>query len=113
MRFSPISIWTNKDGQLNSVETPGIHPDDLDIDVTGDEISISGPLTFNCVSPEVLKSCRRCNFPHCHTSNERNRKLLKHRMVDTKSKFIKLALVCLLCISLVIGLVNRIQFLTA
>jgi hypothetical protein len=33
-------------------------------------------------------------------------------MEDTKSKIIKLALVCLLCISLVTGLVYLIQFLT-
>jgi len=33
-------------------------------------------------------------------------------MDNTKSKFIKLALVCLLCLSLVTGLVYLIQFLT-
>ena len=33
-------------------------------------------------------------------------------MDDTKTKIIKLVLVCLLCISLVIGLVYLIQFLT-
>ena len=33
-------------------------------------------------------------------------------MEHTKSKIIKLALVCLLCISLVTGLVYLIQFLT-
>lgn len=32
---------------------------------------------------------------------------------DTKSKLIKLALVCLLCIALVTGLVYLIQFITA
>ena len=34
-------------------------------------------------------------------------------MDDTKTKLIKLALVCLLCISLVTGLVYLIQFLTS
>ena len=34
-------------------------------------------------------------------------------MEETKSKFIKLALVCLLCIGLVTGLVYLIQFLTS
>ena len=34
-------------------------------------------------------------------------------MDDTKSKFIKLALVCLFCIGLVTGLVYLIQFLTS
>jgi hypothetical protein len=34
-------------------------------------------------------------------------------MDETKSKFTKLALVCLLCIGLVTGLVYLIQFLTS
>ena len=34
-------------------------------------------------------------------------------MDDTKTKFIKLALVCLLCIGLVTGLVYLIQFFTS
>ena len=34
-------------------------------------------------------------------------------MDDTKTKFIKLALVCLICVSLVTGLVYLIQFLTS
>jgi hypothetical protein len=34
-------------------------------------------------------------------------------MDETKSKFIKLALVCLLCLSLVTGLVYVIQFFTS
>jgi hypothetical protein len=34
-------------------------------------------------------------------------------MDETKSKFIKLALVCLLCTGLITGLVYLIQFLTS
>jgi len=34
-------------------------------------------------------------------------------MDNTKSKFTKLALVCLLCVSLITGLVYLIQFLTS
>ena len=34
-------------------------------------------------------------------------------MDETKSKFTKLALVCLLCIGLITGLVYLIQFLTS
>ena len=40
--YPAINIWTNEDGQLISAEMPGIHPDDIDIDVTGDALSISG-----------------------------------------------------------------------
>ena len=40
--YPAINIWTTEDGQLISAEMPGIHPDDIDIDVTGDALSISG-----------------------------------------------------------------------
>jgi HSP20 family protein len=40
--YPAINIWTNEDGQLISAEMPGVHPGDIDIDVTGDALSISG-----------------------------------------------------------------------
>jgi HSP20 family protein len=40
--YPAINIWTNEDGQVISAEMPGVHPDDIDIDVTGDALSISG-----------------------------------------------------------------------
>ncbi len=40
--YPAINIWTNDDGQLISAEMPGVKPDDIDIDVTGDALSISG-----------------------------------------------------------------------
>jgi len=40
--YPAINIWTNEDGQLISAEMPGVHPADIDIDVTGDALSISG-----------------------------------------------------------------------
>jgi HSP20 family protein len=40
--YPAINIWTNEDGQIISAEMPGVHPDDIDIDVTGDALSISG-----------------------------------------------------------------------
>lgn len=40
--YPAINIWANEDGQLISAEMPGVHPDDLSIDVTGDALSISG-----------------------------------------------------------------------
>jgi len=40
--YPAINIWTNDDGQFLTAEMPGIHPDDIDIDVTGDALSISG-----------------------------------------------------------------------
>lgn len=40
--YPAINIWTHEDEQLISAEMPGIHPDEIDIDVTGDALSISG-----------------------------------------------------------------------
>lgn len=40
--YPAINIWTNEDGQVISAEMPDVHPDDIDIDVTGDALSISG-----------------------------------------------------------------------
>ena len=40
--YPAINIWTNEDGQIISAEMPGVHPDDIDVNVTGDALSISG-----------------------------------------------------------------------
>ena len=40
--YPAVNIWTNKDGQLISAEMPGVHPDNINIDVTGDALSLSG-----------------------------------------------------------------------
>ncbi|MGD8405548.1 MAG: Hsp20/alpha crystallin family protein [Anaerolineales bacterium] len=40
--YPAINIWINENGQLISAEMPGINPDNIDIDVTGDALSISG-----------------------------------------------------------------------
>ena len=52
--YPAINIWTNEEGQLISAEMPGVHPGDLDIDVTGDALSISGER----VQDEVAKEAR-------------------------------------------------------
>lgn len=40
--YPAVNIWTNDDGQLITAEMPGVRPEDLEIDVTGDALSISG-----------------------------------------------------------------------
>ena len=40
--YPAINMWGNEEGQLISAEMPGVHPDDLNIDVTGDALCISG-----------------------------------------------------------------------
>jgi HSP20 family protein len=51
--YPAINIWTNDDGQLISAEMAGVHPDDIDIDVTGDALSISGERKPDEVAEEV------------------------------------------------------------
>jgi len=52
--YPAINIWTNVDGQIISAEMPGVHPEDLDIDVTGDALSISGVRKPDEVAREAL-----------------------------------------------------------
>jgi HSP20 family protein len=52
--YPAINIWTNDNGQLITAEMPGVNPEDLDIDVTGDALSISGER----VQDEVAKEAR-------------------------------------------------------
>ena len=40
--YPAINIWSNEDGQMISAEMSGVHPEDIEIDVTGDGLSISG-----------------------------------------------------------------------
>ncbi|MFN2215555.1 MAG: Hsp20/alpha crystallin family protein [Anaerolineales bacterium] len=40
--YPALNIWTNDDGQLISAEMPGVDPENITIDVTGDALSISG-----------------------------------------------------------------------
>ena len=40
--YPAINIWVNDDGQIISAEMPGLSPEEINIDVTGDALSISG-----------------------------------------------------------------------
>ena len=40
--YPAINIWINDSGQLITAEMPGVHPDDISIDVIADALSISG-----------------------------------------------------------------------
>jgi len=40
--FPAINIWTSEEGQLISAEIPGVNPDELDISVTGEILTLSG-----------------------------------------------------------------------
>jgi HSP20 family protein len=40
--YPAVNVWVNEEGQLITAEMPGLKPDDINIDVTGDALSISG-----------------------------------------------------------------------
>ena len=40
--YPAVNVWVNEEGQLITAEMPGLTPDDIDIDVTADALSISG-----------------------------------------------------------------------
>ena len=40
--FPPVNIWTGRDDVILTAEVPGMDPDDLDISVQGDAVTIRG-----------------------------------------------------------------------
>lgn len=40
--YPAINIWMNDDRQFITAEMPGVHPDDINVDVNADALSISG-----------------------------------------------------------------------
>ncbi len=51
--YPALNLWTNESGQMVSAEMPGVQPDDISIDVTGDALSISGERKPDKVIQEV------------------------------------------------------------
>ena len=40
--FPAMNIWANEEGQIITAEIPGVEPDDLDVSVTGEVLTLSG-----------------------------------------------------------------------
>ncbi len=60
--YPAVNIWANEDGQVISAEMPGVRAEDLDIDVTGDAISISGVRKPDEVTREARYHRRERNY---------------------------------------------------
>jgi HSP20 family protein len=56
--YPAINIWTNEDGQFVSAEMPGLHVDDIDINVNDNVLTISGQRSLDEV-PENAHFHRR------------------------------------------------------
>ncbi|HEY9078009.1 MAG TPA: Hsp20/alpha crystallin family protein [Anaerolineaceae bacterium] len=48
--FPAVNVWTSEQGHVLTAELPGMNPDDIHIDVTGDTLTLSGER-----KPEDLK----------------------------------------------------------
>jgi len=40
--YPAMNVWTNENGAVITAELPGVNPDDIDIAVTGDMLTLSG-----------------------------------------------------------------------
>ena len=40
--FPAMNVWTNQDGAMITAELPGVNPDDIDISVVGETLTLSG-----------------------------------------------------------------------
>jgi len=60
--YPAINILTNDDGQLITAEMPGVKPDDIMIDVTGDALSISGERKPDEVAKDAYYHRRERNY---------------------------------------------------
>lgn len=52
--YPAINIWTNDEGMLISAEMPAVQPDDINIDVNADALSISGDRKPDEVAKEAI-----------------------------------------------------------
>jgi len=43
--YPAMNIWTNEQGVMLTAETPGVHPDDIDINVVGETLTLTGQRT--------------------------------------------------------------------
>jgi HSP20 family protein len=43
-KYPLMNVWTSEDGLVVDAELPGVNPDDVDISVMGDELTISGKI---------------------------------------------------------------------
>ena len=56
--YPALNVWTNEDGLVLTAELPGFSPDDIDISVVGDSLTLSGERKADDV-PEGTRYHRR------------------------------------------------------
>ncbi len=54
-RYPLMNVWSSQDGLIIDAELPGVHPDDVEISVLGDELTLRGRInTFPFREGETL-----------------------------------------------------------
>jgi HSP20 family protein len=48
--YPAMNVWVSQDGAIVTAELPGVDPDDIDISVTGDTLTVSG-----CHNPDLYQ----------------------------------------------------------
>jgi len=60
--FPAMNVWTSKDGAILTAELPGVKPDDIDISVVGDTLTLSGTRQVEDVDEETTFHRRERGF---------------------------------------------------
>ncbi|MFU8780281.1 MAG: Hsp20/alpha crystallin family protein [Kiritimatiellia bacterium] len=61
-RYPLLNVWTSPDGLLVEADMPGVDPADVDIDLVGDELTISGKVNATAEGENVV--VHRQERPH-------------------------------------------------
>lgn len=51
--FPALNVWTNEDGAIITAELPGVSPEDLDISVIGETLTLSGERKPDLIEEDV------------------------------------------------------------
>ena len=51
--FPALNVWTNEDGAIITAELPGVSPEDLDVSVIGETLTLSGERKPDLIEEDV------------------------------------------------------------
>jgi HSP20 family protein len=51
--YPAVNIWANEDGQIVTAEMPGVNPDDIELNVSADTLTLSGERTSQPIGDDV------------------------------------------------------------
>jgi len=60
--YPAINVWTNQDGAIVTAELPGVNPEDIDISVVGETLTLTGSRQPNALQDGEKYHRRERNF---------------------------------------------------